>query len=652
MPYSDESRAPRSRPLRVRPAAVLLGMVTCSAVLALAAKTASNPTVLQFEADRARGQDDQSLPAAANDAGVWIVSDRAATDGRAVMLAVNGATVRQVLPASFKPGTYTVQIRARGQAYQGWPTVELRLDGKRVAAATLQSRAYATQTFAKVELRPGQRLEVVFVNDAYDGSPDKDRNAVVDRFDLKLLAAAKPPVRSASVASAAAAPQTPAGNVLNVKTAGAKGDGTTDDTAALARIGNAGGKDIYFPPGTYLVRRPVRFDGLKNQTVSGSGATIRASDDFKAGDALGVLTFTNTQGLTVRDLTIIGNPNHQLAPFDQRADGLYVSDSRGVHIQGLNVQNAHTVGITADDSDDVTIEANTVSQAYDTGIGTGNSNNVKILRNTVIGFGDPSGLKSKVPPGLGIFGWGGNTWLAEGNVLKNISNTATKTEGVDNTTYRGNTVDAFGKDGIKIMPRPGYGTSVSHAVVENNVIRNRHPWVADGTSYILFHSVLGGRIAGNKIESTYRPGTFYEEDAIRVNTFTGGPPSRDIVIEGNEIDNTRRGVRLEADGTIFRGNTVRGTEPWARSGLIVSSNGVTVSKNTFDGPVIAVLLDTNAARTRLEENRFSNNSTSGIYADNHNPDTTIVGNEFGVNVPQPIAGKVIVCEANKGGGCQ
>ncbi|WP_264777865.1 right-handed parallel beta-helix repeat-containing protein [Deinococcus aetherius] len=605
------------------------------ALFALAVQAPADLTPWQIEAEHARGHNDQPLPTRQGADSAWIISDKAASDGRAVLLASNGGSVGQVLPGSFRPGVYTVGIRARGEAYQGWPTVELRLDGRRVGAVTVTNGEYALQTLANVSLRPGQRLDIVFVNDAYDGAQDRDRNAVLDQLALTPLQDAAPP-----------AGRTP-GDVLDVKSFGAKGDGVTDDSAVLARIGNAGGKDIYFPPGTYVIGRPVRLDGLKHQTIYGSNATLRASDDFQAGDALGMLTLTNAQDLTVRDLTIVGRARYDVAPFDQRADGLHVEDSRDVHVRGLNVQRTHSVGISADGSDGVVIEDSTVSGAYANGIGTGNSNNVKILRNTVTGLGDPGSGNYKEPPGLGIFGWGGKNFLAEGNVLRNITNTATKTEGIANTTYRGNTIDGFGKDGIKIMPRPGYSTSVAGAVVEGNTIRNRHPWAADGTSYILFHSVQGGRVAGNKIESTYRPGHFYEEDAVRVNTFSKGPPSRDIVIEGNEIVGTRRGVRLEADGTVFRGNTVRGQDPWARSGLIVSANGVSVANNTFDGPVIGVLLDSGVARTRVENNRFANNSGSGVYADNDNSDTTVGGNSFGVGVAQRVVGRVNGCRSNE-----
>jgi hypothetical protein len=74
------------------------------------------------------------------------------------------------------------------------------------------------------------------------------------------------------------------------------GDGLHDDTAALQLlIDNARGQDIEFPPGTYKISSPLRFD---HSHVNGNRALVRPRPDF-AGHAL--LEF---RGDTVRRLLV------------------------------------------------------------------------------------------------------------------------------------------------------------------------------------------------------------------------------------------------------------------------------------------------------------------------------------------------------------
>ena len=119
--------------------------------------------------------------------------------------------------------------------------------------------------------------------------------------------------------------------VVNVKTAyGAKGDGVTDDTAALQKAitenRNHGGKVIYLPAGTYLVSDALTYgDNLeqaKFTTVQGQGrdkTVIKLKDalpEYGAGKRKAVLSLFdgNTTGMAfnncVYDLTIdIGKGN-------------------------------------------------------------------------------------------------------------------------------------------------------------------------------------------------------------------------------------------------------------------------------------------------------------------------------------------------------
>lgn len=97
---------------------------------------------------------------------------------------------------------------------------------------------------------------------------------------------------------------------------GAKGDGVTDDTAALKaalRAAKAAHGILYFPPGTYKYSYPLNFTSMLNMTIQGSGPTesiagVRGADStllLYGGPALPSscpAEFTNSSYLMVRDI--------------------------------------------------------------------------------------------------------------------------------------------------------------------------------------------------------------------------------------------------------------------------------------------------------------------------------------------------------------
>ncbi len=109
----------------------------------------------------------------------------------------------------------------------------------------------------------------------------------------------------------------PAVDWVNVTATGTvKGDGTTDDTAALQAVLNSAGvgATVYFPSGTYLVSAPLQ--PLRQQRLVGchspkydpaeyptTTCALRASAGF-TGTAL--LTYNNAPGVTVQSLCLLG----------------------------------------------------------------------------------------------------------------------------------------------------------------------------------------------------------------------------------------------------------------------------------------------------------------------------------------------------------
>jgi hypothetical protein len=99
-------------------------------------------------------------------------------------------------------------------------------------------------------------------------------------------------------------------NVFNVRSYGAKGDGSTDDTtpvlqaaaafqaAVLAGIGQAA---LYFPNGQYLVKAEIVITGLSGGTIAGDGPLVSVIITKSIG-ARGGVVLVNCDHVKVRDL--------------------------------------------------------------------------------------------------------------------------------------------------------------------------------------------------------------------------------------------------------------------------------------------------------------------------------------------------------------
>ena len=118
-----------------------------------------------------------------------IIDDASASDGKAAALyRTNESAVFEV--GNIQGGKYRVSVRARGDLYRGPPVLRLKQTGRENAVRT---DFYKDQDFGEVTLKQGQVLEVVFINDDWGGSPDKDRNVYIDYLSLTRVDVAKPP---------------------------------------------------------------------------------------------------------------------------------------------------------------------------------------------------------------------------------------------------------------------------------------------------------------------------------------------------------------------------------------------------------------------------------------------------------------------------
>ena len=104
------------------------------------------------------------------------------SNGVSAFLPREGSTARYVMPQNLAPGQYHVHLRARGDNYNGWPVVSLRLNGREAGKAELNTVRYEVKWVATMNLKGGDTLDVVFLNDAAGNGQGQDRNAIIDHL--------------------------------------------------------------------------------------------------------------------------------------------------------------------------------------------------------------------------------------------------------------------------------------------------------------------------------------------------------------------------------------------------------------------------------------------------------------------------------------
>lgn len=137
-------------------------------------------------------------------------------------------------------------------------------------------------------------------------------------------------------------------DALNVRDAGAKGDGVTDDTAAIQAALDAantnGISTVIFPSGTYKVSANTADNNFYAALTVHSGqrlvfdaATLQLTANGY--DFYAVLNIHNVNNIAIEgDLTIIGDRESHTATTGESGHGIRIVNSHNVHVSDVNIR--------------------------------------------------------------------------------------------------------------------------------------------------------------------------------------------------------------------------------------------------------------------------------------------------------------------------
>jgi hypothetical protein len=282
---------------------------------------------------------------------------------------------------------------------------------------------------------------------------------------------------------------------VNVQDHGAKGDGLTDDTAAIQSAIQSNAV-IFFPAATYLISNVIQLNSLNNVHISAVGATFLSSN----------LTTFMIQPNLCQWVTITGGQFLRTAPITATSP----SDQAAIRIISCT---------------DVIVQNILIDGSPGMGIGMENCINVKILNNTI-----------RNTTRDGVYSHYGVNLLYSGNYLENIKDDALSMHDYGYPADKANII-ALG------YPQAG------NSVITNNKIR----YAMRGIASI---GLKGLTVSDNSIDhitgcgiSIFNTGESYvNQDPV------SGCGAQDVIITNNQISFTEQASTTILGGVFTDGN--------------------------------------------------------------------------------------------------
>lgn len=319
----------------------------------------------------------------------------------------------------------------------------------------------------------------------------------------------------------AASKPRPSSSQLNVKNYGAKGDGVSDDTAAIAQalaaVRATANAVVYFPAGTYLVSKALALIGPV--AVSGASAAttrLRLTADW------GLFYASNTAQVKLSNLTL--DANNLPGSY-----GMWINDASNVTIANCQFVNVANCGVSLQRVSSVWVTSSTFKNIGWSGVrledpGDGNANRYVYVQGCAFSNVVASGL-------AGHAAVQAHDNPAAVNERLWIQNNAIQSRGV-----------GLGLDSMN------YGTVSGNRIVGNGVM-------GEGIAF----SGANNLLSGNTINNNFAAGILQWAVAYRSNAGN--------TIAGNTCYDNAQGIAVvcAADGTLVKDLTIASNRCYSAS---------------------------------------------------------------------------------------
>lgn len=343
----------------------------------------------------------------------------------------------------------------------------------------------------------------------------------------------------------------------NVKSYGAVGDGTTDDTAAIQAacdaVAAAGGGGVFIPAGTYKLTGDIVV--ASNLAIIGAGrpAILMAA----ANSVTNCIKVSGVSHVLIADLQINGNRANvqQLATQYTKLNGVYIENSDDVIVARCYIRDCYVSGVMANGGvTNLIVANNRLVNCYDNQIYIRAKDTTPY---TVCNYGTIVGNVCSGGDFSGIQVLGSSHYTITGNTCYSNGPTAGQgdgigSEGASYLTITGNECYNNGIQGIHIRFTSEVGSAQisSHVVVSGNVCYN-HTSTNGDAGGIAIDDTDDIVVSGNLVYSNHY--------GLNINGGNGNGVTHCQIVGNSIRSNSDLGVRCEpgnASDFIFQDNYI------------------------------------------------------------------------------------------------